>query len=85
MAAWFEFSLSPWFAAACCCSSPRAWWRCRRTGVPSQFVHDRWTKEDGLPLDMVADVTQTPDGYLWLATQQGVARFDGREFRCSTP
>ncbi|MEZ4386741.1 MAG: two-component regulator propeller domain-containing protein [Candidatus Krumholzibacteriia bacterium] len=50
----------------------------RRT---SQYVHDQWTKDDGLPLDMVSGVAQTPDGYLWLATQQGIARFDGREFR----
>ena len=47
----------------------------------SQYIHDRWTTEDGLPLDMVSGVVQTPDGYLWLATQQGVARFDGREFK----
>jgi len=48
---------------------------------PSQFVHDQWIKDDGLPLDMVGAVAQTPDGYLWLATQQGVTRFDGREFQ----
>ena len=47
---------------------------------PSQYVHDAWTKEDGLPLDMVGAVQQTPDGYLWLATQQGVARYDGLNF-----
>ncbi len=47
---------------------------------PSQYVHDSWTKEDGLPLDMVGAVQQTPDGYLWLATQQGFARYDGLEF-----
>ena len=47
---------------------------------PSQYVHDQWTKEDGLPLDMIGEVQQTPDGYLWIATQQGFARFDGREF-----
>ncbi|HOX25464.1 MAG TPA: two-component regulator propeller domain-containing protein [Candidatus Krumholzibacteria bacterium] len=47
---------------------------------PSQYVHDRWDKEDGLPLDMVGAVQQTSDGYLWLATQQGVARYDGLAF-----
>ncbi|MBD3222959.1 hypothetical protein GF314_17150, partial [bacterium] len=47
---------------------------------PSQFVHDRWTKEDGLPLDMVSAIAQTADGYLWMATQGGVVRFDGRDF-----
>jgi len=47
----------------------------------SQCVHDQWTKEDGLPLDMVGSVQQTPDGYLWLATQQGLVRYDGLDFK----
>ena len=46
----------------------------------SQYVHDSWTKENGLPLDMVAGVQQCADGYLWLATQQGLTRFDGLNF-----
>jgi signal transduction histidine kinase/ligand-binding sensor domain-containing protein/ActR/RegA family two-component response regulator len=47
---------------------------------PSQYVHDQWTRRDGLPMDMVGAVQQTGDGYLWLATQRGVVRFDGLEF-----
>ncbi len=46
----------------------------------SQLVHDCWSKEDGLPLDMVGAIQRTPDGYLWAATQGGVARFDGLSF-----
>ena len=35
---------------------------------------------DGLPQNFVAAMAQTSDGYLWLATQEGVARFDGARF-----
>ena len=44
------------------------------------WVVDRWTVEDGLPLDHITDIAQTPDGMLWLATFDGLVRFDGRTF-----
>jgi len=44
------------------------------------YVVDRWAVEDGLPQNSVLDVTQTPDRYLWLATRDGLARFDGASF-----
>ena len=39
-----------------------------------------WQVEDGLPAANVAGIGQTSDGYLWLATQSGLARFDGARF-----
>lgn len=36
-----------------------------------------WQVDDGLPGDNVTGVTQSHDGYLWIATQTGLARFDG--------
>ena len=36
-----------------------------------------WTTRDGLPHNRVRAVTRTRDGFLWLATDAGVARFDG--------
>ena len=39
-----------------------------------------WTIEDGLPTSTVQDIAQTPDGYLWLTTTGGLARFDGVRF-----
>ena len=36
--------------------------------------------EDGLPQNSVKAIAQTADGYLWLATQAGVVRFDGVRF-----
>jgi ligand-binding sensor domain-containing protein/signal transduction histidine kinase len=46
-----------------------------------QYVHDIWTTANGLPQNGADDILQSRDGYLWLATQEGVARFDGVEFR----
>lgn len=39
-----------------------------------------WQTDDGLPGENVTGIAQTRDGYLWLATQSGLARFDGAEF-----
>lgn len=39
-----------------------------------------WTTEDGLPQNSVIAMTQTRDGYLWLGTLRGLARFDGVRF-----
>ena len=36
--------------------------------------------EDGLPSDEVYHVMQDSKGYIWISTDQGVARFDGRNF-----
>jgi ligand-binding sensor domain-containing protein len=48
-----------------------------------------WRTEDGLPSDGVNALAQTEDGYLWICTNAGLARFDGARFtvfdRRSTP
>jgi diguanylate cyclase (GGDEF)-like protein len=41
---------------------------------------DTWTPKDGLPPRTISAMTQTPDGYLWLATDAGLVRFDGVSF-----
>jgi ligand-binding sensor domain-containing protein len=40
-----------------------------------------WTTENGLPQNSVNSITQTKDGYLWLATFDGLVRFDGLKFK----
>jgi ligand-binding sensor domain-containing protein/signal transduction histidine kinase len=54
-----------------------------------QYVHDNWTTWNGLPQNSGLDIVQTKDGYLWFATQEGLARFDGVRFtifdRTNTP
>ncbi|MDB6027065.1 MAG: Two component regulator, sensor protein [Verrucomicrobiales bacterium] len=39
-----------------------------------------WQTEDGLPQNSVQAIIQTRDGYLWVGTQNGLARFDGVHF-----
>lgn len=48
---------------------------------PGQRFHFRiWTRQDGLPSNDVRDLIAASDGYLWVATKEGVARFDGMRF-----
>ncbi len=46
----------------------------------SQYSLETWTLDQGLPNTTVLALAQTPDGYLWLATYEGLARFDGVRF-----
>lgn len=45
-----------------------------------EYGFDIWTTANGLPQNTVTGVVQTPDGYLWLSTFDGLARFDGVRF-----
>lgn len=50
--------------------------------VPLEDLHHQtWTTRQGIPHNTINAVTQTPDGYLWLATWEGIARFNGHRFR----
>src|SRR5687767_7963164 len=46
----------------------------------SQFARDSWSTENGLPQNTVHSIIQTSDGYVWIATEEGLARFDGITF-----
>ena len=49
---------------------------------PLHELHQQvWTTRDGLPHSTINAIAQTPDGYLWFATWEGVARYSGHEFR----
>ena len=50
----------------------------------SQYGRDTWRIEQGMPQDTVEAITQTADGYLWVGTQRGLARFDGVGFTLFT-
>ncbi len=49
-------------------------------GEIPQFNARAWQTENGLPHNSVYAVTQTRDGYVWVGTQHGIARFDGVRF-----
>lgn len=46
----------------------------------SRYHLDTWKQEQGLPDDKVQAILQTHDGYLWIGTPSGLARFDGMRF-----
>src|SRR5438270_394274 len=58
--------------------------RCGLALDPTQpagsYIRTAFTVEDGLPSNVVNAIVQTRNGYLWIGTDAGLARFDGRHF-----
>ena len=46
----------------------------------SQYGLHTWQTDSGMPQNSVRAILQTRDGFLWFATREGVARFDGIDF-----
>jgi ligand-binding sensor domain-containing protein/signal transduction histidine kinase len=46
----------------------------------ANYLIDVWDTEHNLPSSTVTAIIQTPDGYLWIGTYNGLARFDGVRF-----
>ena len=69
---WFTGLLvAGWLAGPCSGMTAR--------GRP-EFLTDVWSADNGLPSSSVTDIAQTPDGYLWVGTYNGLVRFDGVRF-----
>lgn len=49
-------------------------------GEALRFSVKVWQSDEGLPHNSVFAIAQTPDGYLWVGTREGLARFDGVRF-----
>jgi ligand-binding sensor domain-containing protein/AraC-like DNA-binding protein len=45
-----------------------------------EYLVDHWNISGGLPSNLIHSIAQTPDGYLWIATNKGLVRFDGLKF-----
>jgi len=52
-----------------------------QVSAPRRFLIDTWQGEQGLPQNTVTGIAQTPDGYLWVSTLDGLVRFDGAHFQ----
>ena len=46
----------------------------------TQYIHDSWSTPAGLPQSTGLSLARTRDGFLWVGTEEGVARFDGAGF-----
>jgi ligand-binding sensor domain-containing protein len=46
----------------------------------ADYAIDLWREGGGLPQNFLYTILQTRDGYLWLGTRRGLARFDGVRF-----
>ena len=59
-----------------------AWlWSCAALSASSpNYITRVWQHDDGLPQNAVSAIVQTQDGYLWIGTYSGLARFDGVRF-----
>ena len=55
----------------------------------AEYARQAWVMENGLPQDTVQALAQAQDGFVWIGTEAGLARFDGNNFtvwdRNSTP
>ncbi len=52
--------------------------------LSANYSHRSWSRAEGLPETHVTALRQTHDGFLWIGTRRGLARFDGREFKLFT-
>ncbi len=63
-------------AAWCATASPVT----DSTNVTASYSVRTWQTDEGLPQNSVQAIAQTADGYLWVGTREGLARFDGVRF-----
>ena len=63
------------------------WAVCSAFAAPLQQEYriTKWETEDGLPENSATAMVQTPDGYLWFGTLNGLVRFDGFKFTTFNP
>lgn len=54
---------------------------CISAASGQDYLVRNWQTEDGLPGNTVTAIQETPDGYLWLGTFNGLVRFDGVQFK----
>jgi PAS domain S-box-containing protein len=55
------------------------------TLADSEYLIDSWETDQGLPENSATAMVQTPDGYLWFGTFNGLVRFDGVKFAVFDP
>jgi ligand-binding sensor domain-containing protein len=70
---WSSVRLAALMLQVGCCGSLAA-------GAAQQYIVRSWSADDGLPHNYILAVMQAREGYLWVGTRSGLARFDGARF-----
>jgi len=52
---------------------------------PSHFSIQTWSGVNGMPEESILGIAETSDGQIWLATRDGLTRFDGQSFHSIQP
>jgi len=80
----FIASFRPLLAMIVCLAIGSSVYGLDPTRSPSQYRFDEWTTIDGLPYPGIHELYQSSDGFLWIGTGSGAARFDGVAFNVYT-
>ena len=59
---------------------PASAWAVDPTQRITQYAHTAWRMQDGVFSSTPMSIVQTPDGYMWIGTADGVVQFDGVRF-----
>lgn len=62
--------------------------RCGQAATPGDLSHisiSCWNSIHGLPEEAIYAIAETSDGNIWIATRDGLTRFDGQTFRTMHP
>lgn len=54
-------------------------------GMAQKYAFLSYSTEEGLPQTQVTSICQDGDGYLWVGTLGGLAKFNGQEFKSFSP
>jgi len=65
---------------ALCCALPSGVAASHAVHGLDDFTVRTWNENDGLSASRISAITQDREGYLWLATDSGLVRFDGVRF-----
>lgn len=68
------------WASACAGENPPGFPAQSGPQTEIEYRQRHWDRDDGLPDNSVLSLLQTPDGFLWIGTADGLARFDGLRF-----
>ncbi|MBD78837.1 MAG: hypothetical protein CL840_07945 [Crocinitomicaceae bacterium] len=54
---------------------------CSIGGICQQYIYKNFNSTHGLPSSECYDVVQDSKGYIWIATDHGIAKYNGQEFK----